>query len=683
MGKKKQYKIKAVESFTDSKQDYFNRELSWVKFNERVLNEAQNPDNPLMERVGFLAIVGDNLDEFFRVRVPPYQNSKKDMVNEFTSLARSVEQLDIVYFSTIDMLRRASKLWRTELVPEMKKEGISIVEWADLSNSEKEAFRHLMDEQTFTVVRKNPNVSVGSDEFHSGLAFGVIVNSSAALVPVQDIIDKVGRILPVGKDGTRFIFIEEIMVNYIEKLFLGEEVYLITPLRLTRDADLDLQGDDAEDLYEALQKAKQELPHRQASRLEVLENIPYGYIAKTAELFKLPPTLIYDYKAPLGIADIRQISVNRSDLYFPTFVPPTPEGLEKEGLFDSIAEKDRLQFTPYQSFNGLLNFLNAAAEDANVTEIKMTLYRLGSKSPVVDALLSAAKRGVKVTAVIELKASFDEERNFHWTDELRKGGVTVIHGPAQLKTHGKCCLVTRREGRKTVNYATVSTGNYNARTAAIYSDFSLFTADKKITSDLVTLFEMLEKSETKAKFSHLLISPEYLEKSMLSLIRKEISISKEGGRGHIIMKMNSLTDKVIINALYAASKAGVKVDLLIRGVCMLRPGVPGLSDNITVSSTVGRFLEHARVFYFANGNDPKIYIGSPDMMPRNLRKRVEIVCPVYDKEIRKTLTDVLRTYMEDKGGAYHLDALGRYSVPKEGKKRAQELFIEQFGQKSL
>ncbi|HJJ28396.1 MAG TPA: polyphosphate kinase 1 [Methanocorpusculum sp.] len=681
MGKKKNYKIKEVTSFTDAKHDYFNRELSWIKFNERIFHEAQNPENPLMERVGFLAIVGDNLDEFFRVRVPPYQNAKKDLVNEFTPIAGSHEQLDIVYVRTIYMLRQASRLWNSELLPKLKKEGISLLEWADLSGSEKEYFMHLMAEQTFPIIHKDPSITVGSDEFHSGLAFGVMLETSAALVPVQDIIDKVGRILPVGDDGTRFIFIEEIMVNYIEKLFIGEEVYLITPLRLTRDADMDLQGDDAEDLYEALQKAKQELPYRQASRLELLDSIPYGYIAKVAGLFKLPPTLVYDYKAPLGIADIRQIAVNRSDLYFPAFTPPTPEGLEKEDIFASIAEKDRLQFTPYQSFNGLLNFLNAAAEDTEVTEVKMTLYRLGSKSPVVDALLAAAKRGAKVTVVIELKASFDEERNFRWTDELKKGGVTVIHGPAHLKTHGKCCLVTRREGKKTVHYASVSTGNYNAKTAAIYSDFSLFTADTKITKDIVTLFAMLEKSETEAKFSHLLISPEYLEKSMLSLIRREVRIQKQGGRGHIIMKMNSLTDKVIINALYAASKAGVRVDLLIRGICMLRPGVPGLSDNITVISTVGRFLEHARVYYFANGGEAKIYIGSPDMMPRNLRKRVEIVCPVYDKELQNTITEVLRTYLEDKGGAYHLDALGRYAVPKEGKKRAQDIFIEQFSQR--
>ncbi|HJJ31754.1 MAG TPA: polyphosphate kinase 1 [Methanocorpusculum sp.] len=678
MGKKKQYKLKELSSFTEAKQNYFNRELSWIKFNERVFHEAENPENPLMERVGFLSIVGGNLDEFFSVRVPPYQHTTKDLSNEYTSLEKTKDQLSIIYLRVIYLMRRMSKLWNSTLVPELKKEGIIFLGWDDLSDADKETFMHLLSEQTFTVIRSEKDM--GKDEYYGGMAFGVELGSAAAFVLVQHIIDNLGRILPVGKSGKTFIFIENILVNYIEKLFLGEEVYAISPVRVTRDADLALRGDDAEDLYEALKKAKEEMPNREPSRLEVLESLPYGYAAKLAEICKLPPQLVYDYKAPLGIKDINQISVKDRSLYYPAFTPSIPVGLEKEGLFASISERDRLQFTPYNSFSGLLNFLNAAAEDEHVQEISMTLYRLGSKSPVADALIAAAKRGIKVTAVIELKASFDEERNFMWTEQLKSAGVNVIHGPASLKTHGKCCLVTRREGRKTVRYGTISTGNYNAKTAGIYTDFSLFTADKRITDDLVRLFEMLKNEDTKGEYKHLLISPKYLEDGITDLIHKEIEAQKTRGAGRIIIKTNSLTDKKMIEELYAASAAGVKITLLIRGICMLRPGVANLSENITVSSTVGRFLEHARVFMFGTGDDAKVFIGSPDLMPRNLRKRVEIVCPIYDKDVKNTIIDTLRTYIEDKGGAYYLDQYGRYSVPEKGKKRAQEIFIEKFSQ---
>ncbi|HJJ35729.1 MAG TPA: polyphosphate kinase 1 [Methanocorpusculum sp.] len=679
--KKKQYKLKAVASFSESKQNYFNRELSWIKFNERVFNEAQNPENPLMERVGYLSIVAGNLDEFFSVRVPPYQHSKTDLSNEYTNLEKTKDQLGIIYFRTIYLMRRMSKLWNSTLVPELKKEGITFMEWDDLSDAEKESFVNLLSDETFPIIRSNQKDTIDTPVAR-GITFGVELGSSVAVVLVQDVIDKLGRILPVGKSGKSFIFIENILVNYIEKLFLGEEVYAIFPFRLTRDADLALSGDDAEDLYEALKKAKEELPNRQPSRLETLESAPYGYTAKIAKLCDLQPELVYDYKAPLGLKDINQITVTDRNLYYPPFTPQVPEGLEKEGLFDSIKEHDRLQFTPYTSFNGLLNFLNAAAEDPKVTEISMTLYRLGSQSPVAEALSAAARRGAKVTAVIELKASFDEERNFMWTEELKKAGVNVIHGPANLKTHGKCCLVTRREGKKTARYATISTGNYNAKTAGIYTDFSLFTADKRITDDLVELFDMLKKEETKGEFKHLLISPKYLEEGILDLIDKEIENQKKKGNGRIIIKTNSLTDTKMIDALYAASSAGVKITLLIRGICMLRPGVANLSENITVSSTVGRFLEHARAFMFGTGADAKVFIGSPDLMPRNLRKRVEIVCPIYDKDVKNTIIDILGTYMDDKGGAYYLDQFGRYSVPVAGKKRAQDIFIEKFSRKA-
>jgi len=680
--KKKQYKLKKTDSFSDSDRNYFNRELSLIKFSSRLLCEAENPKVPLMERVNFLAICASNIDEFFSVRVPPYQKSNK-AINEFLELDKEANQLDVIYFRVIYLMRWMSHIWHSDLLPELKKNGITFENWSDLSSTEKEKLLKLLENQKFNIIRASKETAITRVEYDNGLAFVVYYKNGISIIPIQSAIDSIGRIIPVGKNGKSFIFIEDVLVNYIEKFFIGEEIYVVTPIRLTRDKDIDLQGEDAEDLYEALMKTKIELPHRQPSRLETEESIPYGYLAKTGPMFMLSSELIYDYKQPLGMAEINQFKVNDSSLYYPSFTSKVAEGLEEKDIFDSIAKKDRLQFTPYQSFDGMINFVNAAAADSNVTEISMTLYRLGSKSPIVDALIAAAKRGANVTAVIELKASFDEERNFKWKEDLKNGGVRVISGPIELKTHGKCCLVTRREGRKTVRYGTISTGNYNAKNANAYTDFSLFTADKRITDDLVKLFKMLDDEGTEGEFKHLLISPNYMESGILSNIKKEIQIHKEGGMGYISMKMNSLTDKKIIDALYAASEAGVKIDLFVRGVCMLRPGVPNLSSNIKVYSTVGRYLEHARVYFFSNKGDPTVFIGSADMMPRNLRRRVEILCPVYDSKLKDLIFKILRIYKENKGGQYQLDSIGHYTIPSADEKRAQDVLMEMYSKNKL
>ena len=671
MGKKKKNRIplKDLSKLAEDEGLYFNRELSWIKFNERILAEAANPNTPLLERVNFFSIVSGNFDEFFQVRVPEYQKNSRINSEEFLEVAGSMTTLEMIYSRVIVLMRKASTLWRKELAPELDAKGIHIITWSDCTRDEKENLLNQIKDEEYTILRGERFTDLRLDEHLEGFALLAETRNGRAAVPIQNIIDKIGRYLPVKGRTNTFVLIEDVLRKYAEHLF-DEDVYAVMPVRLTREAEKVLKGDDADDIIFQEQKLSDRLP----SRLETPEELPFGYTAHLVSALDLVPELVFDTKGPLGAADLKEIPVDKQELRFPQFIPGMPKGLEKtKGLFDAISKKDRILFTPYQSFDALVNFLKAAGEDENVTEIFMTLYRLGSKSPVVEALINAAEAGKKVTAVIELKASFDEERNFLWSEKLKKSGVDVIFGVSGLKTHAKCCLVSRNEKSGTKYYATVSTGNYNAGTARIYSDLSLFTADDRICSDLKRLFSQIKEDRISGGFESLIVSPKDMEKQILELIEREAD-----SNGHIILKMNSLTDKTIINALYAASQKGVKIELCVRGICMLRPGVEGLSENISVVSVVGRFLEHARVFYFEKSG--KLYIGSPDMMPRNLHKRVEILCPVYDADCRSEIEHLLSIWLYDKVKGYSLDSEGRYFVSGKNGISSQEQFISMMKQ---
>ena len=671
MGKKKKNRIplKDLSKLAEDEGLYFNRELSWIKFNERILAEAANPNTPLLERVNFFSIVSGNFDEFFQVRVPEYQKNSRINSEEFLEVAGSMTTLEMIYSRVIVLMRKASTLWRKELAPELDAKGIHIITWSDCTRDEKENLLDQIKDEEYTILRGERFTDLRLDEHLEGFALLAETGNGRAAVPIQNIIDKSGRYLPVKGRTNTFVLIEDVLRKYAEHLF-DEDVYAVMPVRLTREAEKVLKGDDADDIIFQEQKLSDRLP----SRLETPEELPFGYTAHLVSALDLVPELVFDTKGPLGTADLKEIPVDKQELRFPQFIPGMPKGLEKtKGLFDAISKKDRILFTPYQSFDALVNFLKAAGEDENVTEIFMTLYRLGSKSPVVEALINAAEAGKKVTAVIELKASFDEERNFLWSEKLKKAGVDVIFGVSGLKTHAKCCLVSRNEEVGTKYYATVSTGNYNAGTARIYSDLSLFTADDRICSDLRRLFSQIKEDKISGGFESLIVSPKDMEKQILELIEHEADL-----KGHIILKMNSLTDKTIINALYAASQKGVKIELCVRGICMLRPGVEGLSENISVVSVVGRFLEHARVFYFEKTG--RLYIGSPDMMPRNLHKRVEILCPVYDADCRSEIERLLSIWLYDKVKGYSLDSEGRYFVSGKNGISSQEQFISMMKQ---
>ena len=673
MGKKKKNRIrlKDLSKIAEDEGLYFNRELSWIKFNERILAEAANPKNPLLERVNFLSITAGNFDEFFQVRIPEYQKNSRIESDEYQEIAGAQSAFEMIYPRVISLMRKASTLWRKELEPQLDAAGIHLIPWKACSEKEKEGLFSRIEKEEFRVLRGKRFADMRLDEHLEGFTLLAETRNGRAAVPIQEFIDKNGRFLQVpGRENT-FVFAEDVLRRYAERLF-SEDVYAVMPVRLTREAEKVFKGDDADDIIFGEQKLSERLP----SRLETPEELPFGYTAHLVSALDIAPELVYDTKGPLGIADLKTIPASFSRLRFPAFTPGMPKGLETtKGVFSAIAKKDTILFTPYQSFDAFVNFLKAAGEDADVSEIFITLYRLGSDSPVADALISAAEAGKKVTAVVELKASFDEERNFLWSKKLEKAGVDVKFGIPDLKTHAKCCLVSRKEGGGKRYYASVSSGNYNAGTARVYSDLSLFTADERICRDIRKLFSQIDEGKISGGFESILVSPDGIEDGILRMIEQETVRKKEGHHARIIMKMNSLTDKTIINALYAASKEGVRIDLCVRGICMLRPGVPGLSENITVVSVVGRFLEHARVYFFENGGEPKLYIGSPDMMPRNLKKRIEMLCPVYDTECRDFIRELLSIWLSDKAKGYRLDAAGRYALPPGSGTPAQEQFI--------
>lgn len=662
---------------------YFNRELSWLKFNERILAEARNPRNPLLERVSFLGIVADNLDEFFMVRVPAYQEGATRSSDEYEEVVGSQTQLEMIYDRTIFLMRNMSWVWARELKPELEKSGIIFTKYTKCSESEKRTLRKelegMLAENPVPVIRGDRFEDIGHDEFLKGMGLLARSERGYAVLPIQDILDTYGRFVRVGKRKAEYIFREEQLRKNADLLLPDENVRAVVPVRLTRDSDLDLKGDDADDLISAIKAAPETLAKKLPSRLETEQWLPYGYTSHLVSALSLIPELVYDVPSPLGLADLKRFPVSRPELKFAPYTPEVPAGLSEENrIFERLADRDSMLFTPYDSFDGLVNFLNAAAKDPAVQTIQMTLYRLGPESPVAAALIAAAKNGKDVTAVIELKASFDEEANFQWATKLSENGVTVIHGVPGLKVHAKCCLVTRKEGDKPVRYATISTGNYNAKTARIYSDISLFTADSGICRDVAVLFAYLAGKEEHPEYKHLLISPDFMEGALMHLIQREIDHQKRSGNGHIVLKVNSLTHRPIINALYEASNAGVRIDLIVRGICMLRPGVQNLSENIRVISIVGRFLEHSRVFYFRNDGDEQVFIGSPDMMSRNLKRRVEVVCPVLDRKVKNTIINkILPTFLQDTAKGYVLEPDGRYLPPKhpDSGLGAQQMFI--------
>jgi len=663
---------------------YVNRELSLLEFQRRVLEEAQDASNPLLERVKFLSILGSNLDEFFMVRVAGLLNQLESGVLETgpdkMPPAQQLEAIRAVY----EQLLRESHECLRGLYVELEQEGICIRGYDELTDEQKESASRYFEESLFPVLtplavdpgRPFPHISnlslnlsvlIRDAEGEERFARIKVPPSLPQLVPLQ----KPNR--RRGSKAVTYIWIEQLIGAHLADLFPGMEVVESHLFHVTRDAEMAIQEIEADDLLETVEEGVWQRRFGSVVRLVVDEGMPDSLLDVLRTNFETDDSELYRVDGPLALSRLRALlSLERPDLKDRPFSPlPLPQMQEGEDIFTAIRRGDILVHHPYDSFQPVVDFLHAAAHDPDVLAIKMTLYRVGRNSPVVEALLEANEEGKQVAVVVELKARFDEESNIEWARALEREGVHVVYGLVGLKVHAKVALVIRREGNLMRRYIHLSTGNYNAVTAHLYTDLGFFTANSEIGEDATHLFNALTGYSAKSDYRKLLVAPTNLRKRIEEMIARETEHAKAGREAKIIIKVNSLVDQRIIKLLYRASCAGVQVDLLARGICCLRPGLKGVSENIRVTSIVGRFLEHSRIFYFLNGGEEAIYLGSADMMPRNINRRVEVLFPITKPAMVRQIRDrLLAVYLEDNVKARRMNADGSYSrvQPKKGER---------------
>lgn len=666
---------------------FLNRELAQLAFFRRVLEEAQDERNPLLERVKFLAIVGSNLAEFFMVRVAGLKQQIQAGVVELSLDGLTpAQQLSAIRREALQLMNDARDCLH-HLLPQLDAAGIHIRDYNALTEEQKIAATHYFDQIVFPVLtplaydpgRPFPHIS------NMSLNLAVLVRDPKgqehfARVKVPNTLPRFVRIPPPvptpSPDGSEphdvwLVWLEQVIIAHLERLFPGMHIITAHPFRVTRDAEMIIQELEAEDLLETIERGVRERRFGSVVRLTIDPSMPEEIRNILIENLDLEPNDVYTLAPPLGSSDLMQLyALDRYDLKDPPFLPTIPACLEEEeDIFAAIRRQDILLHHPYDSFLPVIEFLETAAHDPNVLAIKQTLYRVGRNSPVVEALLQAARNGKQVAVLVELKARFDEESNIEWAKALEREGVHVIYGLLGLKTHSKIALVVRREGEHLRRYVHLATGNYNPTTAQVYTDLGLFTCDDEFGADATDLFNYLTGYSAKKDYRQFLVAPINLRAGLAALIQREIEHQQKGGQGHLIFKMNALIDKEMIRLLYQASQAGVRVDLLVRGMCCLRPGVSGLSENIRVTSIVGRFLEHSRIYYFYNGGAEQVYLGSADLMPRNLDRRVEILFPVRDPRLIRQLRDhILATYLADNVRARVMCPDGTYKrlTPPEG-----------------
>jgi polyphosphate kinase len=675
----------------DDESLYLNRELSWIEFNKRVLEEAEDTTHPLLERLKFLAIFSTNLDEFFMIRVAGLQEQIYSGVTELSSDGMTpLEQMKEIRSRLIPLYKRQADVWRSTIVPTLQREGIHIHTYDDLSTEERiELERDFVDNimPVLTPLALDP-----------GHPFPRLLNRSLTiafrLIDEQDDEDDIKiavvqlpsalpRLIKLARTGGHhYVLFEDIIRAHASILFPGLRVEESHLFRVTRDADVDIAEDEANDLITAVAEGiRQRRWGTDAVRMEISPDMPRKLTQFFTRALELEHSDVYSVDMPLNLQDfLALMQLDRRALKDVPFTSRKVAEFERDGtnIFEVLKDGDILVHHPFDSFtNSVVRFIEAAAEDANVLAIKITLYRAGGRSPVIEALMRAATLGKNVTAFVELKARFDEETNIQWARALEQAGVHVVYGVMGLKVHCKVCLVVRKEGANVLTYAHVATGNYNLGTSRVYTDVGIFTGRQEFERDFVHLFNLLTGYSRHASWQHLGVAPLNLRSTFLSLIDREIAHVQQGGKGHIIAKMNALIDTTIIQALYRASMAGVKIELIIRGVCALRPGVPGVSDNITVRSILDRFLEHSRIFWFRNGGDDALFISSADWMGRNLDRRIEIAFPVYDTKVKKRLREILKTYLADTVKTRVLESDGFYRRLAQGDSplRSQQSFL--------
>ena len=654
---------------------YINRELSWLEFDERVLAQATDPSHPLLERVKFLSIVGTNLDEFFMIRVATTLKKLREGIEDVAPDGYNTEQqLYAMRTRARKQIDDQAACWN-ELRVLLAAEHITLLEPDAWTPQMREYLAAYFTREIYPVL-----TPLAFDPGHpfpliSNLSknFAVVVRhgnrTKFARVKVPDVLPRFVQ-LPAniaGEEGQTFVFVEDVIQANMQELFPGTQVKSAHLFRVIRDADLEIEQDEADDLLETVDRSLKQLRHGAISLLQVDAAMPARVLNILAENFAVSEDVIMRTAYRLGFGDWMQLTrLHRPELKYPPFSPRTPWRLDEdpEVLFDQLRYQDVLVHHPYQSFGSVEAFLRAAVKDPHVAAIKITLYRIGSNSPLINLLIQAAEAGKQVAVLVELKARFDERNNILWAKRLESHGIHVVYGFADLKTHAKLCLIVRQEGDGIQRYAHTSTGNYNPDTSKVYTDVGYFTADPDIVSDVSDVFNYLTGYSNQKDYRSMLVAPVQLRTRLCELINREAEHAKAGRPARMILKVNAITDDQMIRVLYRASQAGVQMDLIVRGICSLRPGIPGVSENIQVRSIVGRFLEHSRICWFSNGGHEEMYIGSADLMERNLDRRVETLTPIRDIEVVEHLRDVvLHSYLQDTERAWVLDSTGHYSKP--------------------
>ncbi|MBC7929987.1 MAG: polyphosphate kinase 1 [Rubrivivax sp.] len=673
-------------SLAQQKHLLFNREVSWLEFNRRVLEEALDARQPLLERLKFLSIFSTNLDEFFMVRVSGLLEELEEEVTEASPDGLTpAEQLKAISERLRPLVEEQTRCLLEEVLPQLAARGVVVASYRELSREEKRAADRYFIEKVFPVL--TPQAVDPSHPFpyisNLSLNIGVMVRPPAksggdgdgavatgktgtrfARVKIPPVVP---RLVPVDEGGKKFTFLGSLIAANVGALFPEMRTGKCHLFRVTRDADFEIREDEAGDLLRVMQKHLRRRRFGAAVRLEVSSTMPSEMVEHLTSSLDLTPRDVYTIGGPLNTPDLMQLyGLDMPELKDEPLKLSVPSSLRKPAsVFDAVKRRDVLLHHPFTSYNTVVDFIANAAADPDVLAIKMCLYRTGRHSPIVQALIDASERGKQVAALVELKARFDEESNIEWARRLEQAGVHVVYGIMGLKTHCKLALVVRREGDALKRYVHLATGNYNPTTSRIYTDVGIFTSDEEIGADATNLFNYLTGYSRYSNYNCLLVAPVNLRERIRALIEREAASASEGRPARIIVKINSLTDLDIIRSLYAASGAGVSIDLIVRGVCMLRPGVAGVSENIRVRSVVGRFLEHSRIFYFENGGDAEVFIGSADWMARNLDRRVEVVTPVKSVELRKYLKEtVLDAYLRDNVKARELQPDGSYARTK-------------------
>lgn len=668
---------------------YVNRELSWLEFNQRVLEEAQDPGNPLLERVKFLCIVSSNLDEFFEVRVAGVkQQSQSNLSAAGPDGLSPNEQLAAISMRARRLFEDQYRLWNEELVPALEAQNIFFLKYDELTKEEKQYYSKYFERSVYPVLtplavdpvhpfpqllNKSLNVAVGLE--------GKELSTHLAVVQVPRILP---RLLPykAGENGMyRYIFIGNLIQAHVGALFHGVKVTGAYQFRVTRNSDLYLDEEEETNLLKAIELELRKRSRGDAVRLEVQADCPRHISEQLLQTFGLTDDDLFMVDGPINFLRLMPVisQVDRPDLKYKPFVPAIVTGSDQEDIFAQIRRRPILLHHPYDSFQTVLDFIEQAAEDPNVLAIKQTLYRTSGDSPIVKSLGEAAESGKQVTVVIELKARFDEAANIKWARTLQEAGVHVVYGIVGLKTHAKCALVVRKEEDGIRRYLHLGTGNYHPSTARLYTDLGLLTCDPVLTNDCAELFNWMTGVSVFPELKKMKAAPKVLHEFILEMIEREIEHAKAGRQASIFGKVNSLVDTEVIQALYEASQAGVRVDLLVRGVCCLRSGVPGVSDHITVRSIVGRLLEHSRIFRFENGGNPELYLSSADWMPRNFFRRVETCFPIEDPTLRTQIEQMLDVYWKDNVKAREQNSEPTYARrPVEADRiDAQVSFLEQ------